>query len=397
MMPASPFVISTGWRSTRLPWLAMAIISFPESVMETIGFNELTFNATLNGGGGGSAGAIGLARAAIRNGDANYVVTVMALQQANMKSRLGNVFNAKPSTPETAFMIPSGLGGPGQLMANLARRHMHEYGTRREAFAEIAITQRKNAMHQLTALKKTPLSLEDYFAAPMISDPLCTYDFCMESDGAVAVITTSTERAKDLKQAPVRVLSAVHGGVRQWGRAFTWMNMPSDIFASSGHRSIAKRLFDQADLTPSDVDVALIYDHFTPMVIMQLEDYGFCNIGEGGSFVESGAIRMDGSLPINPMGGQLSDGYIVGMTHILEGVKQIRGSAANQVAGADVALVTGGPAFVPISGLLLGKMSMSGSIVQEIPGEYIDIAMDVWTAPFWEAAKEGRLVRRPMY
>ncbi|MBV7477547.1 thiolase [Pseudomonas sp. PDM31] len=323
------------------------------SIMEMLGIPEVTFTATLTGGGGGSAGAIGLASAAIIAGDAKYVVTVMSLQQR--AQRLGTVFGALKPDPENSFLQPSGLVGPGHLMSVLARRHMHLYGTRREAFAEVAINSRLNAMNRPKAIRRTPLTLEEYFASPMLADPLCRLDFCLETDGAVAVITTSTERARDLKQKPVLVSAATHGGRAEWGRAFAWMGMSDEYFASSGHKDVANRLYAKADVKPSDIDVALLYDHFTPMVIMQLEDYGFCGKGEGGAFVESGAIRMSGSIPVNPHGGQLSEAYIIGMTHILEGVEQLRGTAINQVADAELALVTGGPASIPVSGLILRR------------------------------------------
>ncbi|HXL63016.1 MAG TPA: thiolase [Mycobacterium sp.] len=326
--------------------------------METLGIPEVRFTAALTSGGGGSAGAIGLARAAIVAGDANVVVTVMALQQSNQ--RLGTVFSAVPPDPITSFLQPAGLSGPGHLMSVLARRHMHLYGTRREAFAEIAMSTRVNAMNRPKAMHREPLTLEDYFNARMIAEPLCLYDFCQETDGAVAVITTSAERAKDLRQLPVPVVAAAHGGVRDWGRAFAWMGMPDEYFASSGNKPIAARLYQQAGITADDIDVALLYDHFTPMVLMQLEDYGFCEKGDGGAFVESGAIRFDGgSIPVNTHGGQLSEAYIIGMTHIMEGVEQMRGTAINQVADAELALVTGGPASLPVSGLVLGRAGAS--------------------------------------
>jgi acetyl-CoA acetyltransferase len=327
----------------------------PASIMETLGIPEVTFTTTLTGGGGGSAGAIGLAAAALAAGEANYIVTVMGLQQARRESRLGKVFLAKPQTPESSFLTPSGIAGPGHLMAMLARRHMYKYGTRREAFAEIAITERDNACKQPGALKRTPLTREEYFRAPMLADPLCIYDFCLETDGAVAVITTTADRARDLRQKPIHVVGATHGGERTWGRAFTWMNMPDDVFASSGHRSTAKRLYQRTGVKPSNIDVACMYDHFSPMVLMQLEDYGFCSVGEGGPFVESGAIRMNGTIPVNPHGGQLSEGYVIGMTHIIEAVRQLRGTANNQVPDAETALVTGAPASIPVSGLILRR------------------------------------------
>jgi len=132
--------------------------------------------------------------------------------------------------------------------------------------------------------------------------------------------------------------------------------MPDVEFASSGHRPVAKRLYEMAGVGPQDVDLALLYDHFSPMVITQLEDYGFAPVGEGGPFVADGNIRWGtGSLPVNTHGGNLSEAYIIGMTHIREGVEQLRGVAINQVEGAEIALVTGGPAPVPVSRTLLRR------------------------------------------
>ncbi|GAA4663584.1 thiolase C-terminal domain-containing protein [Gordonia humi] len=329
--------------------------------METLGIPEVTFTASLTSGGGGSAGSIGLARAAIVAGDATMVVTVMALQQS--RQRLGTVFAAVAPDPVNSFLQPSGLAGPGHLMSVLARRHMYLYGTRREAFCEIAMAERQNAQNRPKArFRGTPLTKEDYFGARMIAEPLCLYDFCQETDGAVAVLTTSIDRARDLKQKPVPLVAAAHGGTKEWGRAFAWMGMPDEYFASAGNKPIADRLYRQSGLTPGDIDVALLYDHFSPMVLMQLEDYGFCERGEGGAFVESGAIRYSptpnkGTIPVNTHGGQLSEAYIIGMTHIVEGVEQMRGTAINQVAGAEHALVTGGPASLPVSGIILGRDS----------------------------------------
>ena len=322
--------------------------------METLGIPEVTFSAALTSGGGGSAGAVGLARAAILAGDATLVVTVMALQQ--IKQRLGTVFGASAPNPQNSFLQPSGLVGPGHLMSVLTRRHMHLYGTRREAFAEIAMSSRQNALNRPQAQKRTPMSLDDYFAARMIAEPLCLYDFCLETDGAVAVITTTLDRARDLRQKPARVVAAAHGGRRDWGRAFAWYGMKDPDFASSGHGPVARHLYRRSGVGPADIDVALLYDHFSPMVLMQLEDYGFCPKGEGGPFVESGAIRYEGgSIPVNTHGGQLSEAYIIGMTHVKEAVEQVRGTAVNQVPGAELALATGGPAALPVSGLILGR------------------------------------------
>jgi acetyl-CoA acetyltransferase len=150
-------------------------------------------------------------------------------------------------------------------------------------------------------------------------------------------------------------MASAHGGMGRWGPAiFNYFQAPDEYFASSGHRPVAKRLFEMAGVTPADVDVALLYDHFSAMVLMQLEDYGFCRIGESGPFVADGNIRWpSGRLPVNTHGGNLSEAYIIGMTHVREAVEQLRGTAVNQVAGAGIALVTGGPAALPVSGTLL--------------------------------------------
>ena len=322
-------------------------------LMEMLGIPEVTFTATLTGGGGGSAGSIDLAATAIKAGKAKTVVTVMALQQRNQ--RLGTIFGDKPPSPESAFIIPSGLIGPGHLMAVMAQRHMYQFGTRREAFAEIVMASRAAAANRPKAIRRTALTLDEYFASPMLADPLCRLDFCLETDGAVAVVTTSSERARDAKQRPIYIAASAHGGLGAWGRSFSGMKMPNELFVSSGHGRIAERLYAEAGITPDDIDVALLYDHFSAMVLMQLEDYGFCNKGEGGPFVESGAIRLDGSIPVNPHGGQLSEAYIIGMTHIVEAVEQLRGTAINQVEDAEFALVTGGPASIPVSGVILRR------------------------------------------
>jgi acetyl-CoA acetyltransferase len=323
-------------------------------LMETLGIPEVRFSASLTGTGGGSAGVVGLAAAAIVSGMADVVVCVGANQQG--AQRFGSITSRYEATPQNVFFSAAGLVGPGHMFALLARRHMHLYGTTRDHFADVAISIRNNALTNPNALMQKPLTREDYFNAPMLADPHCLYDFCLESDGAIAVIVTSAERAKDLRQPPVRVVASTHGGSRDWGRSIYWMNMPDETFASSGHAAVARNLYDMAGIGPGDIDVAQIYDHFSSQVIMQLEDYGFCPKGEGGPFVASGATRFKGgSLPINTDGGQLSCGYVWGMTHVREAVEQIRGRAVNQVAGVEHALVTGGPSNLPVSGLILGK------------------------------------------
>jgi len=330
------------------------------SLMETLGMPNVSFSTTLTSGGGGCPGAIGLATAGLMNEDCKYAVTVMALQQLP-DSRLGTVFGSVAPTPENSFLQPSGLVGPGHLVSVLARRHMHLYGTTQDAFGEVVMATRANTANRPKATRKAPLTKEEYHASPMLADPLRRLDFCLESDGAVAVITTTTERAKDCRHKPALVHACAHGGEREWGRAFAWMGMPDPHFASSGHAFTAGRVWAQSDLSAKDMDVALLYDHFSAMVLMQLEDYGFCERGEGNDYVLAGKLRYDpetrrgvnGGVPVNTHGGNLNEAYVVGMTHIVEAVEQVRGTAINQVADAEFALVSGGPASLPVSSLIL--------------------------------------------
>jgi acetyl-CoA acetyltransferase len=342
----------------------------PAEVASVLGVPEVRFAATLTSGGGGSAGSLGLAAAAVSSGMAECCVSLMTLQQATRRlggtqveggggggGGGGNPYGGGGIPPSTAFVMNSGLMSPGHSFSLLTQRHMHLYGTTRDHLAEIAISQRNNAIRRPTSLQKEPLTRDDYFNARIISDPLCLFDYTMESDGAVAVITTSAERAKDLRQPPVYIMGSANGAMGRWGSAiFTYFQMPDEYFASSGHRAVAKRAYEMAGITPDDVDVALLYDHFSPMVLMQVEDYGFCEIGEGGPFIAEGNIRWPtGKIPVNTHGGHLSEAYIIGMTHVREAVEQLRGVAINQVGDAEIALVTGGPAGLPVSATLLRR------------------------------------------
>lgn len=325
----------------------------------SLGVHEVRFSATVTGGGNGSAGVVGLAASAVVAEQAEYVVSVFALQQAT--ARLGAAFAnesgpyARSANAEDDFIGPYGLFSPGQRFAMITQRHMALYGTRREHFGEVAISQRANAIRRPNSLRREPLTMEQYLESRMICDPLCLLDHTMESDGAVALITTSAERARDLQRPPVYIRATASGGDGRWGRGIETMGMAEDIFASSGAASVASDLYRRADATPGDVDVALLYDHFAPMVLMQLEDYGFCGRGESGPFVGDGNVAWPtGSIPVNTHGGNLSDVYIGGMTHLLEAVEQMRGTAVNQVADARLALVTGGPSIIPQTAVLLG-------------------------------------------
>jgi len=326
----------------------------PIELQLALGIPVLRWSAMLwGGGGGGSCGALALATAAVESGQANYVAVFRGLAQGQ-HGRYGR-FDPDGSS----FAYPFGLFSPAQMLALPMRRHMHEYGTKQEHFGEIALVSRDNANRNPNAVMGgRPLDMDIYMNSRIIADPIKLFDCCQENDGACAAIVTTAERARDLDGEAVRVLAATHGAGPGWGTsgAFGGQNPPLEDYASSGARTVARDLYERSDIGPDDVDVAQIYDNFTSHVLMSLEDYGFCEIGEGGPFIAEGSIRWpDGHLPINTHGGHLSEAYIHGMNHILEGVRQIRGTSTSQVNEAEVCLVTGGPGIAPTSAAVLAK------------------------------------------
>jgi len=232
-----------------------------------------------------------------------------------------------------------------------ARRHMFEYGTTRKDFAAIAMAFREHALRNPEAQMKKPLTIDDYFKARLVVDPFGLFDCSLNSDGAGAVVVTSTERAKSLKRKPVLIKGfASHNNTKGW--------IQEDHMLSTGAVESGARAFKMAGLGPKDVDTAQIYDCFTYMVLTQLEDYGFCKKGEGGEFVRSGALRLDGALPTNTSGGQLSEAHVEGMLQIVEGARQLQGiyGADRQVPDAEIALISGhGGNQVCHSTLILGR------------------------------------------
>src|SRR5579863_202668 len=232
-----------------------------------------------------------------------------------------------------------------------ARRHMFEYGTTRKDFAAIATAFREHALRNPEAVMKKPLTIDDYFKARLVVDPFGLFDCSLNSDGAGAVVVTSTERAKSLKRKPVLIKGfASHNNTKGW--------IQEDHMLSTGAVESGARAFTMAGLGPKEVDTAQIYDCFTYMVLTQREDYGFCKKGEGGEFVRSGALRLDGALPTNTSGGQLSEAHVEGMLQIVEGARQLQGiyDAGRQVPDAEIALISGhGGNQVCHSTLILGR------------------------------------------
>jgi acetyl-CoA acetyltransferase len=218
----------------------------------------------------------------------------------------------------------------------MARRHMELYGTTSRQFAEIAVTTRYHACLQANATMKNPITIEDHQSSRMISDPLRLLDCSLESDGGAAVVISATDRARDLAKPPVLVMGVAEGHP----------DSPSAItqrpdLTTLGLAKAAPKAFAMAGVTHSEIDVAEVYDCFTYIVMCQLEDLGFCKKGEGGGFVENGALGLNGRLPVNTHGGLLSQAHMAGMNHIVELARQLRGEAAAQVPDAEIGLVTG--------------------------------------------------------
>jgi acetyl-CoA acetyltransferase len=323
-------------------------------------------------GGGGGCAAVGNAAMAVETGQAEVVVVYRSLCQGQFFrfGAAGRDVSAPPDpTPPTVqqanslmlaslgFSMPYGLLMAAAAYALPTRRHMHLYGTKPEALGTLAVTFREHASRNPRAVMGArPMTMDDYLASAMIADPHRLFDRCLESDGACAVVVTSAERARDLAKPSVEILASEQGAPKGYAFGpFSNASIPDELYATGGCEEMAGRLWGKAGLGPGDVDVAQIYDHFTGCVLMQLEDYGFCKRGEGGPFIESGALSWHGgSLPTNTHGGSLSEAYIHGLNHVVEGVRALRGDSTSPVENAEVCLVTSG-ACVPSSAVLLGR------------------------------------------
>ncbi|OXM64399.1 lipid-transfer protein [Amycolatopsis sp. KNN50.9b] len=327
------------------------------AVARELGIPELTFFSRVHYGGGAAAATVQQAAMAVATGVADVVVAYRAFNERS-GHRFGQVSSAaagqvNSSGVDNAFHYPMGLATPAATVAMVAQRYLHEYGASTEDFGRVAVLDRKHAATNPDAwFHGKPITLAEHQASRWIAEPLRLLDCCQESDGGVALVITSVERARDLRRPPAVIAAAAQG------------SGPDQYIMTSYYRDelaglpemgvVARQLWAQAGAGPADMDVAVLYDHFTPYVLMQLEELGFCGRGEAPGFVASGALELDGSLPLNPHGGQLGEAYIHGMNGIAEGVRQIRGTSCNQVSSVSHVLVTAGTG-VPTSGLVLAQ------------------------------------------
>jgi acetyl-CoA acetyltransferase len=303
------------------------------------GTDHEIFESPHGGGMVWAATAPSIAAEALRTGKARHLLNVFSVSWATQRSQMvggPGQFHASERFKRN-LEVPFGFFPQPVYFATIARRHMHEYGTTEAQLGAIAVACRRHAnLHPGAVMHEKTLSLDDYLARPMLVDPLRMEDCCLISDGGGAYLMTTPERARDLRKRAVLVESVGEGraGSPYWSQQGDFTATPQ-VFS-------APDAFARAGIAPGDVDVLALYDPFTIVTLMQIEDMGFCPKGEGGRFVEKGGIAFDGGgLPTNTHGGLLSHAYVLGISHVVELVRQLRGEAAAQVKDAQVAVYGG--------------------------------------------------------
>ena len=286
---------------------------------------------------------------------ADAVVCYRALNERSGR-RFGRVVTGAVTTPTTygvdnGWHYPMGIATPAATVAMAARRYMHAYGATSEDFGRVTVADRRHAATNPKAwFYQRSVTLAEHQASRWIAEPLRLLDCCQETDGAVAVVVTSVERAKDLKHRPAIIEAAAQGSSSD---QYTMVSYYRPELGLPEMGLVGQQLWQQSGLSPTDIQTAVLYDHFTPFTLIQLEELGFCGKGEAKDFIADGAVEVGGRLPINTHGGQLGEAYIHGMNGIAEGVRQLRGTSVNPVPDVEHVLVTAGTG-VPTSGLILG-------------------------------------------
>ncbi|WP_055546124.1 lipid-transfer protein [Streptomyces sp. NBRC 110028] len=318
------------------------------TVAQACGIGELTFFSRVHYGGGAACATVQQAALAVATGVAEVVVCYRAFNERSGRRFGSGVQHREPSAEGAAlgWSLPFGLLTPASWVAMAAQRYLHTYGLTPEAFGQVAVVDRRHAATNPAAyFHGKPITLADHAASRWIVEPLRLLDCCQETDGGQAIVVTSVERARDLPRPPVVITAAAQGSGRAQEQMTSFYR--DDLSGLPEMGVVARQLWSGSGLAPADIDVAILYDHFTPFVLMQMEEFGFCERGEAAGYVAEGA------LPLNTHGGQLGEAYLHGMNGIAEAVRQIRGTSVNQVPHASRALVTAGTG-VPTSGLLLG-------------------------------------------
>ncbi|MEV6244696.1 lipid-transfer protein [Streptomyces sp. NPDC051742] len=318
------------------------------TVAQASGIGELSFFSRVHYGGGAACATVQQAALAVAAGVAEVVVCYRAFNERSGRRFGSGVKERQPSAEGAAlgWQLPFGLLTPASWVAMAAQRYLHTYGLSPDAFGHVAVTDRRHAARNPAAyFHGKPITLDDHAASRWIVEPLRLLDCCQETDGGQALVVTSVERARDLRNPPAVIVAAAQGAGRKQEAMTSFYRDELTGLPEMG--VVARQLWRTSGLAPSDMDVGILYDHFTPFVLMQLEEFGFCGPGEAADFVAADA------LPLNTHGGQLGEAYLHGMNGIAEAVRQLRGTSVNQIPGAERTLVTAGTG-VPTSGLILG-------------------------------------------
>ncbi|MFH8748178.1 lipid-transfer protein [Streptomyces rimosus] len=318
------------------------------TVAQAAGIGELSFFSRVHYGGGAACATVQQAALAVAAGIAEVVVCYRAFNERSGRRFGAGVQRREPSAEGAAlgWNLPAGLLTPASWVAMAAQRYLYAYGLRPEAFGQVAVVGRRHAARNPAAyFYGKPITLADHAASRWIVEPLRLLDCCQETDGGQALVVTTTERARDLPHPPAVIRAAAQGAGRAQEQMTSYYR--DGLTGLPESAVVARQLWRTSGLRPADIDVGILYDHFTPFVLMQLEEFGFCAPGEAADFVAAGG------LPLNTHGGQLGEAYLHGMNGIAEAVRQLRGTSVNQVPGAARVLVTAGTG-VPTSGLVLG-------------------------------------------
>jgi acetyl-CoA acetyltransferase len=325
-------------------------------VAQAVGLGDLTFYSRIPYGGGAAIGVIQQAVMAVATGVAKTVVVYRAFNERSGRRYSVGIGEGIVTADliHWSWYLPFGLLTPASWVAMFTQRYMHEYGCTSLDLAQVAVSARKHAVTNPNAFFfRQELTVEEHQASRFIAEPLRLYDCCQESDGGCAQVITSVERAQDLPAVPAVIRGVAEAATR--GQENMTSFYRPEISYLPEVDCVARQVYAQSGLKPADIDAAVIYDAFTPIVLWQLESYGFCKRGEAKDFIKNGNIEMGGGLPVNTHGGQLSEAYLHGMNGVNEGVRLIREISVNQPARADHVLVTGGVG-VPTSGMILGKI-----------------------------------------
>ena len=322
-------------------------------IQRELGSRRLRYFSRVPFGGGGGCATVGHAAMAVRAGAAQCVVAYRSLNTASGVRFGGGRLQPPPESGDQRWFVKYGLVTAAPRVGITAHYYLHKYGLDDDAYAPFALSARDYAATNPAAYYyNRPLTLAEYLASPWISRPLRRYDCCQESDGAVAILVTTESHARHLQKPPVKLLAAAQcAGFDQVGLAQYWSD---DILRLPEVAGLREQLRGQCGMEPFEVDAAMLYDHFTPLVALQLEQFGFCGDGEATEFAAEGNLGLNGAVPMNTHGGHLGEAYLHGMNHIGEAVRQLRGEAVNQLEKVDTVLVASA-ASTPASALILGR------------------------------------------